>query len=185
MARLYRPHIPLSVRVKVAERQAAAKPNEGWRFYVATGWNPKMHFGKRLKVLLEVLAQQFRCTVANLRLDHDPALGARPKHRRGLGKKTYYVPDANDPDHLFYRPHGPEFDGSHLIKTNVRGDHGQHPDRVLIKKQRRIERGPKPRRAPKMQGRGFSNKSAKKTSRLALTKPKWAKRPFPNRSKRR
>lgn len=155
MGRLYRPHIPLSVRVAVAERQAAERPNEGWRFYVATGWHPEMHFGKRLKVLLQVLGQQFGCSVGDLRLDHDPPLAARPKHRRGLGKKTYYLPDANDPDHLFYRPHGPQFAGSHLIKTNVRGDHGQHPDRVLIKKQRRLERGPKPKRGPGIRSRGF------------------------------
>jgi hypothetical protein len=77
------------------------------------------------------------CNRHDLRLDHDPPLAARPRFRRGLGKKTYYQPPANDPDHLVYRPHGPEFEGSHLIKTNVRGDHGQFPDRVLIKRENR------------------------------------------------
>lgn len=81
-----------------------------------------------------------------------------------------YEPDANDPDHLFYRPHGPEFDGSHLIKTNVRGDHGQHPDRVLIKKQKRLERGPRPKRQP-----GFKKAKAPKT--------KWPSRPFASKRK--
>ena len=106
-----------------------------------------------------------------MRLDHDPPLAARPKHRRGLGKRTYYIPDANDPNHLFYRPHGAQFAGSHLIKTNVRGDHGQHPDRVLIKKNRRIERGPKPKRGPKIKSRGFEKSAG----------AKWPKRSFNQR----
>lgn len=130
---------------------------------------PEWPLGCRLDFLLRLLAKQIGCDLSDLRLDHDPPLAARPKERRGLGKKTYYVPDANDPDHLFYRPHGPEFEGSHLIKTNVRGDHGQHPDRVLIKKQRRIERGPKPKRGPKIRSRGFEKRSGKTP---------WPKRKF-------
>lgn len=94
----------------------------------------------RLEQLRSALAEQIGCDVKDLRLDHDPPLGARPRRRSGLGRKTYYTPDANDPDHLFYRPHGPEHAGSHLVKTNIRGDHGQHPDRVLIKKERKRER---------------------------------------------
>lgn len=176
MPKLYRPHIPLSIRVQVAERQAAAKPNEVWRFYVGTGWQPDMHHGRRLKVLLEALAMQFGCTVADLRLDHDPALGARQRLQYSGVIKPTYIPAANDPNHLNYRPHGPQFENSHLIKTNVRGEHGQHPDRVLIKKQRRIERGPKPRRGPKMQGPGFRSSSDK-----SRPKPKWPTRKFETR----
>jgi len=167
--RLYRPHIPFSVRVVVAIRDC-----------YRAGINPPARgeqeaLGHFLKRLLAALSAAIGCEVADLRLDHDPALGARPKERRGLSPKTFYTPDANDPDHLFYRPHGPEHAGSHLIKTNVRGDHGQHPDRVLIKKNRRRENGPKPKRGPPMKSAGF---------RATKTKPKWPKRPF-NRSKRR
>ena len=165
MSRLYRPHIPLEVRCKVAERQLCeAYRSQGilCQQILTAG-----SMGNRLKVLLGTLAGEKGCDVKDLRLDHDPPLAARPKERRGLGRKTYYVPDANDPDHLFYRPHGPQFEGSHLIKTNVRGDHGQHPDRVLIKKQRRLERGPKKKRGPKIRSRGFEGKS----------------RPFPKRRK--
>jgi hypothetical protein len=132
------------VKVKVAERQFDAKFPNGREPYdlLKRDWT----LSRRLEWLLFQIARAIGCDVKELRLDHDPPLGARPKHRRGLGKKTYYIPDANDPEHLFYRPHGPEHAGSHLIKTNIRGDHGQHPDRVLIKKARRLERGPKTKR---------------------------------------
>lgn len=91
-----------------------------------------------------------------LHLDHDPPLAARPRFRHGLGKKTYYEPDANDHAHLIYR-------GAHAhhIKTNVRGDGAQHPDRVLIKKERRRREG-----------------------KRAKPKRKWRTRPFP-KSKRK
>ena len=162
--RLFRPYVPLSVRVQVAERQVEeiVKLDD---VYGSTFQNWTLQH--RLDVLHERLAKSFGCELKDLRLDHDPPLAARPKERRGLGKKTYYIPDANDSYHLFYRPHGPQFEGSHLIKTNVRGDHGQHPDRVLIKKARRLERGPKPKRGQKIHSRGFDKKS----------------RPFPKRKK--
>lgn len=163
MGRLYRPHIPILTRVLVATGQCYQQ-----------GFNPPVReeaesLGALLQRQLSALATSFGCDVKDLRLDHDPPLAARPKSRRGLGKKTYYIPDANDPAHLFYRPHGPEHAGSHLIKTNVRGDHGQHPDRVLIKKARRLERGPRPKRP--------SNFSPK----VRPAKRKWPNRPFPKR----
>ncbi len=96
--------------------------------------------GAFLQTLLERLAALLGCEVRDLRLDHDPALGARAKVFDKRGKHIDYDPPANDVAHLIYRPHGAEFVGSHHIKTNVRGEHGQHPDRVLIKKQRRLER---------------------------------------------
>jgi hypothetical protein len=161
MAPLYRPHISTKIRITVASRQC----------YQA-GSNPpaREECESRTSLLarqLAALARAWGCEVSDLRLDHDPPLGARP--RRGEGKETVYDPPANDTDHLFYRPNGPEFDGSHLIKTNTRGDHGQHPDRVLIKKQRRLERGPKPKRGPKIKSAGF---------RKSAVKQKWAKRRF-------
>ena len=172
MPRLYRPHIPLKVRVQVAKRQLhEAKRPDLWQNYCAVAIGESA--STKVQLLKAYLADVFACEASDLRLDHDPALGARPK--RGAGKATRYTPDANDAAHLFYRPHGPQFDGSHLIKTNVRGDHGQHPDRVLIKKQRRLERGPKPKRGPKIQSRGFSSKTEAK---LRSPKQKWAKRPF-------
>jgi hypothetical protein len=76
-----------------------------------------------LKKLSELLNED------RLHLDHDPPLGAR--QRRGEGKHTIYTPHANDPEHLIYRGKH-----AHHIKTNVRGDGAQHPDRVLIKKER-------------------------------------------------
>lgn len=161
MPRLYRPHIPLSVKCAVAKRQinaAGIKP-------ITTE-----KLSTFLFLALDALAFDMGCDRSDLRLDHDPPLGARTKV--GEGKLTVYTPDANDPEHLFYRPHGAEFAGSHLIKTNCRGDHGQHPDRVLIKKMRRIERGPRPERP-----NGF-NKNSK------TPKPKWPSRPF-NSSKGR
>lgn len=164
MARLFRPHIPLSIKVQVAFRQLL-----GFTDPFPMSRRDGETLAAMLARLLVELARHLGCEVSDLRLDHDPPLAARPKERRGLGRKTHYVPDANDPDHLFYRPHGPEFEGSHLIKTLVRGDHGQHPDRVLIKKQRRIERGPKPKRGPKIRSRGFEKRSGKTP---------WPKRKF-------
>lgn len=159
MPRLYRPHIPLSVRISVAHRQIQ---KAGRQTAVFEGVTKR----SQLDGLLRFLAHCLGCDVSDLRLDHDPPLAARPQERRGLGKKTYYIPEANDPDHLFYRPHGPEFAGSHLIKTNVRGDNGQHPDRVLIKKAKRLERGPRPKRPS-----GFKKSAAKRP---------WPSRPFPS-----
>jgi hypothetical protein len=151
--RLYRPHIPLKIRVTVAERQLRERDPSVYG-YVIPG---NKTAGNRLRVLLPWLARTFGCEVSELRLDHDPALGARP--RKGMTYTSPYVPDANSPEHLSYRPHGPEFEGSHLIKTNTRGDHGQHPDRVLIKKNRRIE-NPKPKRKFKWASRKFERKKA-------------------------
>lgn len=164
MPRLYRPHIPLSVRCKVAERQLADFPTIQCLHLVVPEWHKLRN---RLDSAMIHLARAFGCDVNELRLDHEPPLAARPRrylYRRGVMK---YTPDANDPDHLFYRPYGPQHAGSHLIKTNVRGDHGQHPDRVLIKKARRLTENKPPRRKVKIKSRGFDKVS----------------RPFPKRSK--
>lgn len=125
MSRLPRPHIPLAVRVQVAERQIL---NRGVWVRRTDG------DGAYLAIMLESL---FGADKPHL--DHDPALGAREKIMRG-GEIVGYRPAANDPEYLVYR-----LAGDHKIKTNVRGEHGQHPDRVLIKKQRRRER-PQPKR---------------------------------------
>jgi hypothetical protein len=165
----------LAIRVQVAERQiekqfgrpAIVRHIQGASAAHGDTW------GDRLTVLLINLAALMKCEISDLRLDHDPPLAARAHGREPGSAKTFYLPAANDPEHLNYRPHGPQFSGSHLIKTNIRGEHGQHPDRVLIKKEKRRQRGPKPKRGPKIQSRGF-DKSAKS---------KWATRPFDRRSK--
>jgi hypothetical protein len=128
-------------------------------------WPDEVIGGTRgsLRVLLddqlEKLAALLDCEVKDLRLDHDPALATRVRWKSG--KKTLYSPDANSPDHLIYREKH-----DHHIKTNVRGEHGQHPDRVLIKRERRRQ---KKEDAPHF--RSPFNKSEQKR--------KWASRPFP------
>lgn len=146
MAKLYRPHIPLSIRVQVAERQieALTKCLPTNELGVPYRDDPGRSFAARLAWDLAILSAVLGCKAEDLRLDHDPPLGARPQERRGLGRKTYYIPDANDPEHLRYRPHGAQFDGSHDIKTRVRGDHGQLSDLSLIKRERRRQRREQP-----------------------------------------
>ena len=156
MARLFRPHIPLSVRCAVAERQLVGLSHP--KFVTMED----RHFAHRLGWLLRDLATRLGCEVSELHLDHNPALGAREKVVRA-GVHIGYRPHANDPEFLLYREAS-----AHRLKTNVKGDGAQHPDRVLIKKQRRLERGPKPKRGPKIQSRGFGQKS----------------RPFPKRVKK-
>jgi hypothetical protein len=155
----------LSVRCQVAERQLL----QGFERLHLKVFTSTKSDGARLKVLLDALAAELGCEVSELRLDHDPPLAARPKIMMTRGRMKY-APDANDPVYLEYRPHGPQHAGSHLIKTNVRGDHGQHPDRVLIKKARRLERGPKPKRPT-----SFSR------AKLRSPKQKWPKRKFEKR----
>lgn len=168
MARLYRPYISLAVRITVLHRHLG---QEWGHYYVTTETllcclYPRRDLFRRMMV---DWAARLGCEVKDLRLDHDPPLAAR--ERTGEGNLTTYVPDANDPEHLFYRPHGARFAGSHDVKTRIRGDHGQHPDRVLIKKMRRIERGPRPKRQP-----GFKTKAPKR---------RWPSRPFPSKGRKR
>lgn len=165
--RLYRPHIPILVQLEVAERQLGGPPGTGviaGMLYGDLDIEKDFSAKKWLAVFLGCVASDFGCTVKDLRLDHDPPLGARK--RRGEGKKTVYTPAANDPDHLFYRPHGPQFTGSHDVKTRIRGDHGQYSDLTLIKRERKRLAQPKPKKTWKRQ-----------------PKRKWPSRPFPKRIK--
>lgn len=176
MARLYRPHIPLKIRVQVAERQLRAIPEQS--AIVETIEETTETWSEQLHHLLLYLARALGCEVSELRLDHDPPLALRPQERRGLSKKVFYTPDANDPDHLFYRPHGAQHDGSHDVKTRIRGDHGQYSDIVLIKRQRRRDRAAAivnetvKKNRQKMRS-GFAHNGKHKS------KSKWASRPFP------
>jgi hypothetical protein len=138
--RLKRPYIPLAVRVAVSEklvRSLGGMPFSAilsmrWRL----GWN--LNLAARIKGLPD--GRSFHC-------DHDPPLGTRPFSNR-TGK---YKPDANDPEHLFYRS-----EDDHRTKTFVRGEHGQYSDIVLIKRERRRNRPAKPKR--KIPSRPFSKR---------------------------
>lgn len=143
MPRLPRPTIPIEIKCSVVLKQLG----ELFASDVIAAHSRRL--GRLLADKKMALAGILNCDVADLRLDHDPALGAREKVRNRLGEIVGYIPAANDVEGLFYRPHGPQFDHSHLIKTNVRGDHGQHPDRVLIKRQRRRDREEEPNRKPR------------------------------------
>lgn len=159
MPRLLRPAIPTSIRCRVALRQLG----EMWPDDVMAA--NKGRLGALLADLLGRLADLLGCDVKGMHLDHNPALGAREKVFR-KGVHVDYIPPANDPEALLYREAA-----AHRIKTNVRGDGAQHPDRVLIKRQRRHERGPNP-------------KDLQPKARIAKPqKTKWPKRSF-NRSKR-
>ena len=170
MPRLLRPPIGIETKLRVVLRQLGEMfIDEVIRLnrYVPRESVHRRSLSKLLDEKLEEFAALLKCDVRALRLDHDPALGARRKVFR-KGEHVGYVPDANDPEHLIYREKH-----AHHIKTNVRGDGAQHPDRVLIKKNRRLERGPKPKRGPPIRSRGFQ-KGPKRS---------WGKRSFPRRIK--
>lgn len=132
MSRLVRPHIPVEIRAKVIMRQAI----ECGMDRSAIDLLPQAM--KPSRIVRFLLARLF--PGEQVHLDHDPALGARKKVYRN-GVHVDYSPKANDPRYLIYRTKT-----EHQLKTNVRGEHGQYPDRVLIKKQRRLERGTKRRK---------------------------------------
>jgi hypothetical protein len=125
--RLPRPYIPLAVRVLVAERQFYQTLNIVPAFYGTQA--------QRLKNLLKDLFPD-----GPVALDHDPPLAVRKKIHNSRGEIIEYDPPANSVDHLIYRKVA-----DHRIKTYRRGEGAQYPDRVLIKKIRRIEH-PKPKR---------------------------------------
>lgn len=173
MPRLVRPHQPLSLKLTVARLQLGDQPDEVAEFVAVHAEHRNL--GDALWEALEKIAERVGdgCTVADLHLDHDPALATRKKIYR-CGLHVGYEPDANDPEHLRFRPHGSQFEGSHHIKTNVRGDGAQHPDRVLIKKNKRLEETESVDRETKSENRvtrGF-------TSLIDKSKPKMKSRGF-------
>lgn len=139
--RLPRPPIPVLVRLDVASRQLVERGVwSAEKRQAALGTKP---YGAQLRAALTDLARTIGCEVSELRLDHEPPLGAREKIWEGAvmaSRILGYIPDANDPERLLYRPHATAFDGSHDTKTRLRGEHGQHSDIVRIKRQRRLER---------------------------------------------
>jgi hypothetical protein len=88
-----RPHIPLAVRVEVAEITVTSYPlGPWWALYCSSVQADRMTLGTRLAILLGHLPK-------GVQLDHDPALILREFNPR-TGK---YTPDANDPAYLIYR----------------------------------------------------------------------------------
>lgn len=125
MARLYRPNIPLAVRVQVAAGQLkASRPMLAMSVIYGLD-DPTLSDGHRLRVLLGHLFGE-----NPYQLDHNPALALRKKRKRG--SIMIYSPPANDPAFLIYRDKL-----AHHIKTNVRGDGAQFSDTVLMKRERR------------------------------------------------
>ena len=195
MPRLLRPHIPLEVRCRVVLRQLGEmfvdqaienrRPRRDAGYMVGVVGLPGGGFGAYLDELLDRLAELLACDVKSLALDHDPALGARRKVFR-KGVHVGYVPDANDPEHLIYRPHGAHFEGSHDVKTRIRGEHGQFSDIALIKRDRRRERKKNPtahqikmadlREEQRRLRREFRAKMKRKAGKGKKTN--WPSRPF-------
>lgn len=137
MAKLLRPHIPITTKLDVAGRQLlAASRNVGNRGKGET-------MAQLLERRLIALADALGCERRRLHLDHDPALEnrlrvyvlCRAPDRRIIKTHVEYLPRANNPDHLIYREGG--FRGSdHDVKTRVRGERGQFADNVLAKRER-------------------------------------------------
>lgn len=163
-----RPNIPLPVQVLVAERQLFAR-GDGWQAVIVA--SQFITLGRRLPVLLWLLWGSEPTA-----LDHDPPLRWRTYTERIKNIAARYTPNANDPDHLIWRT---EID--HKIKTNVAGEHGQFPDRVLIKRERNREKNIK---AIATQGRpSFFGKAAGR-SRPIQNGNRWppkGSRPFQRR----
>src|SRR5882672_7761890 len=166
--RLPRPYIPTSVRFAVALRQFNLSGPHRFAFTSSDSAN--------LKRILQYL---FGGEVPHL--DHDPPLGAREKMGHWDEEKKDFVivgyrPDAKDPEYLIYRTAH-----EHQIKTNVRGVGAQHPDRVLIKRQRRRERGwtKKPsRKIPHSKGVRWASLKTQDKKQNTKRKYKWPKRSF-------
>jgi hypothetical protein len=131
--RLPRPYVSLTTRILIARRQMHESG------MTTLGIMLTNHYGKTPR---EELRQQLFALFGDnsVHLDHDPPLAVREKIRR-KGKIVGYRPDANDPDFLIYRSAD-----AHRFKTNVRGDGAQYPDRVRIKKIRRIEKSRRKRK---------------------------------------
>lgn len=89
-----------------------------------------MSDGGKLAILLATL---FGDEPAHL--DHNPALRIRIYHPKIKNIAERYSPHAHDPEYLIYRGKH-----AHHIKTQIKGEHGQFPDRILIKRERRHER---------------------------------------------
>lgn len=124
--KLLRPHIPLSVRCVVVERQLRAA-DLAWSI-PETG-----AVSHRLAMMLLTLFGK-----ESPNLDHQPALALRDKVFKD-GEHVGYRPAANDPEFLIYRTRR-----DHDIKTRVRNG-AQFSDHALIRRSKRKAKRAKPR----------------------------------------
>jgi hypothetical protein len=179
MTRLLRPPISLAIRLDVALRQKGVAGHE------RTAIISDITKARRLRATLELelinLAKNMGCASgADIDLDHDPALENREKLietpaggyiRSIIVPKGYkvkaYFPDANDPEHLFYRPRAREAAGSHKIKTTVRGDHGQLSDLSLANKNKNIKRNRSGVKKTKIKGLSFQQQRCRRGMRCS------------------
>jgi len=187
MSRLYRPPIPLEVKCRVLLRQLGEifpdrviddnrfRPDDA--YMKGIGVFVPRGLGALHARLMDRFAELIGCKPEDLRLDHDPALGLREK--TGEGKRTVYKPAANDPEHLIYRPHGAEYEGSHDVKTRIRGERGQFSDVALMKRERRRQK-----RAEIEDSSCPVERFLKSKQKIRSGKTKWPKRSFPKRKKK-
>lgn len=165
--KIFRPYIPLAVRVLVAERQMRAAGNG--EYLTGPGWP----LARRLQDALHLLFADQPC-----HLDHDPALVNRPFNKR-TGK---YTPDANDPTALVYRTKT-----DHEIKTRVRGVGAQRSDLGQARYNKKVARNREKRlHRPKQ---AVSRKTHPGSSGFPISsdkskpKRKWASRPLQSASR--
>lgn len=184
MPRLLRPAVPVEIKCRVALRQIG----ELWPDKVIEEWRPsnRNNKGRNLTLLLARLLGQLSellgCEPGDLWLDHDPALENRQKVFDRDGRHIEYTPRANDPEHLRYRPQPPNLDGSHFIKTYVRGDNGQLSDAALARKEKkRRKKKAKLERLKAIAGKPVSifKAATSRPRKMKAPKKKWASRPFP------
>lgn len=134
MARLYRPYIPLEVRVLVAVRHL-----------VGVGGQPPPRCGTSAGAYLRrLLVLTFGHD--NVELHHRPALMNRVRHTMKSGG-VFYEPPANSPEYLVYL-----LPDDHDVETRVRGvgalrsDQGQQRYLKKVAKNRLKREGKKLRR---------------------------------------
>ena len=166
--RRVRPYIPLEVRVQVAERQLRSVDNgdQCTDIWWALNRTDGLTLRDKLEVMLKALSEALGDV---LQLDHDPALILRQyKVDRRKPPAAWYTPNANDPDHLIYRPlrdHGEKTFGRKADAEKTVTTKGS--DIWLKSKFKRLEQPSKKRRAKiparakpwpkgrKLQGRRF------------------------------
>ncbi len=161
--KIVRPHIPLAVRVAVAERQLTEATecvctNE-WGIPLNTP-GLKAPLRQRLDAALWHIARGFKpgAEPRKLELHHRPALENRMRRTvtkliRGKARQVMiFSPDANDPAHLVYLLK----DEEHKIETYVRGQNGQLSDAGLRRKNKKLASNRQSRRKPKHQIKGRS-----------------------------
>lgn len=167
-----RPYIPLEIRCRAILRQQGWKPDAiEKRIFSEDHLAGGIGYKAMLANLLAGLALTLNCDVDDFQLDHNPALILRPYNPRIKNVAARYTPNANDPDHLEYRPQAADAPRSHHIKTNVRGDGALRSDTSERVYRRKVERN-KLKRAGKI-----------KVAKIPQAKKPWPSRPFPKRGK--